>query len=351
MTSVIIDPAIIQLPSEQATREEVEKWLETLECWLKEALTAPFVWLHYQQASQLLEANGHFPSFLHLSQLQQKYHLDINVSQIARNVNNYFRDNNLDVEDYLNTLDYAVEMAEKSIFIKPEQFITRLPTYLHEGLSLLFANLCTCKYIEHPFGKNLYIATLVLTDGSREIAISCVVLDILPDFPRPLDNKITQKISLLITPDDLQPLTDVVDVWAKGEQAIIHIIEKQYKKDQPNADFSMSILRLGPRFIKSVNERELDTNGVILQSIIRAASNVVADRAKDISGYKLHPYRQSEAADSPQLIRNSDHARAWRLMLQKGGAGWRLHYWQVPTAQGYEIELANVCKESERIIY
>jgi hypothetical protein len=351
MTSIIIDPAIIQLPPEQATRDEVEKWLETLTSWLKEALTAPFMWLHYQQASQLLEANEQFPSFLHLKQLRQKYQLDINVSQISRNVNDYFRDNSLDLEEHLNTLEYAVEMAENSILIEPTQFITRSPIYLHEGLYLLFANLCTCKYIEHPFGKRLYIATLMLEEGSKEITISVAILDILPDFPRPVDNKITQKIPLLITPDDLQPLTDIINGWAKGEQAIVYLIEQQYKKDQPNAKFSSGMLRLGSHFIESVNERGLDTNETILQSIVRAVSNVLADRAKDISGYRLHPYRKSEAADSPQHIRDSDHARAWRLMIQKGGAGWRLHYWQIPTSQGYEIELANICKESERIIY
>ncbi len=111
-------------------------------------------------------------------------------------------------------------------------------------------------------------------------------LDALPDFDRPADNKITQKIPLLITP-----------------------------------------------------------------GIIRAASNVIADKAKDMPGYQLHAYRKSETADSPQLIRDSDHARAWRLMIQKHGAGWRLHYWQIPTAQGYQIEFANICKESERKIY
>jgi hypothetical protein len=38
-------------------------------------------------------------------------------------------------------------------------------------------------------------------------------------------------------------------------------------------------------------------------------------------------------------------------MLQKHGAGWRLHYWQISTAEGIIIEFANVGKESEREIY
>jgi hypothetical protein len=38
-------------------------------------------------------------------------------------------------------------------------------------------------------------------------------------------------------------------------------------------------------------------------------------------------------------------------MIQKHGAAWRLHYWQIPTPEGSMIEFANVCKESEREIY
>jgi hypothetical protein len=34
-------------------------------------------------------------------------------------------------------------------------------------------------------------------------------------------------------------------------------------------------------------------------------------------------------------------------MLQQHGAGWRLHYWKIPTHEGYIIEFANVCRESE----
>jgi hypothetical protein len=88
-----------------------------------------------------------------------------------------------------------------------------------------------------------------------------------------------------------------------------------------------------------------------LRSILKAASAVIADKAREISGYRLHHFRESEAADAPQLIRSSDQAKAWRLMLQKHGAGWRLHYWQISTPEGIIIEFANVGKESEREIY
>lgn len=351
MANIVIDPVIVMTPADDLAKPEVEVWLENLIIWLQEALTAPFTWLHYRQASELLEAHGQFPNFARLKQLQQKHRLNINISQIARNVNAFFRDETLDLESHLQRLEYAIEPEIGSITIKPEQFIARLPEYMHEGLQILLANCCACKHVDLPFGQELHIATLALTNVSREITVSVVIIYALPDFARPADNRIAQTIPLLITPDDLLPLTDFIDLWAKGEHGILYAIKQQYKRDWPDNTINPLRFRLGPRFIESVNERGLNSNEIVLRSMIRAASYVIADKVKEIPGYRLHQFRTGETADSPQLIRDSDHARAWRLMIQKHGAGWRLHYWQIPTPEGSTIEFANICKESEREIY
>ena len=104
MANIVIDPVIIVVPPKDASRAEVEVWVENLAIWLKEALTAPFIWLHFRQASELLEAHEQFPNFAYLKYLQQKYRLDINISQLARFVNEFFRDETLDLEDYLKRL-------------------------------------------------------------------------------------------------------------------------------------------------------------------------------------------------------------------------------------------------------
>ncbi|HLG65146.1 MAG TPA: hypothetical protein VKY19_24645 [Ktedonosporobacter sp.] len=354
MANIVIDPAIITIPSDTTSREDVERWLEHLTIWLKEALSAPFTWLHYRAATELLSGYGQFPGFEQLRQLQRKYHLDINISQIASNINSFFREDSFDLETHLNNLEYAAEFKQGTIVVEPGQFIARSPEYLHDGFSALLASCCICKYIEQPLGQNLHLATLALDGGLKELAVSVVVLDVLPDFAFPPDNKIAQIFPLLITPDDLQPLINVIECWDDGERGIIYAIEQRCKKDHFHAGSTSPFLykfRLGPRFIQSVNERGLDTNEILLQTIIRAASYIIADRAKDISSYQLHQFRQSETPDSPQLVREGDHAKAWRLMLQRRGAGWRLHYWQIFTPDGCIIEFANVGKESEREIY
>ena len=285
-----------------------------------------------------------------LKELQQKHSLNININQVTRRLNDFLRNYKLDLAEHLKFLEFVIDPEIDSINIKPEQFIARLPDYLHDSVPILLADCCACKHIELPLGQNLHIATQVLPNSAREITVSVVILDALPNFARSPDNKITQTLPLLITPDDLQPLVNIVQVWAKGMQAIIYTIQQQYKKEiglilKPDA------FRLGPRFIESVNERGLNRDKIVLNSFIRAAAHVIADRAKDRKGYKLHKLREDKTADSPQRTRNSDQAKAWRLMLQQHGAGWRLHYWQIPIDEGFIIKFANVCKESEHEIY
>jgi hypothetical protein len=276
------------------------------------------------------------------------------IWQIANALNAFFRGENeesIEVEAYLKSLEeYAVEFADGSVVVDPKQLVTRLPEYLYYDMHLLLAECCACKHVGHTFGQTLRIATQPLTSNFKEVTVSATVVCGLPDATFLPDTTITQNLPLLITPNDLQPLTDIIDLWSKGEYGIIYAIQQQYKKEI-GVILESDAFRLGPRFIESVNERRLDTNEIVLNSIIRAASDVIANRAKDRKGYRLHEFRQSETADSPQFTRDGDQAKAWRLMLQKHGAGWRLQYWQIPTHKGYMIEFANVCKESEREIY
>jgi len=81
------------------------------------------------------------------------------------------------------------------------------------------------------------------------------------------------------------------------------------------------------------------------------AAATIAGEIKHLPGAKLHPLGRSPAPDSPQRMRGQDQASAWRIDVMKYGAGWRLHYWHIPGADGGRIEFSNVCKESEDTIY
>ncbi len=350
MANIFVDPVIVMTPPDNTSRDGLEVWLTNLTLWLQEALTSPFEWLHFVQATNLLQESGRFPDFNLLKSWQKKYRLDINISQIARNVNAFFRNEEFDLKQTLGRLAYDFEVETGSIRINPAQFATRWLDTIHEDMHTLFAATCVSKCLNHDVARELRIATLAFPHAAREIEISAVIVDAIPDFPRNADNTISQTFPLLFTPDDLLPLIDIIELWDKGAKGLIYAIEQQFKKDWSEIVSQPMRFIIGRCLIESVNDAGLDTNENTLRRIVKSAAAVIADQAKSIKGYKLHELRESEAANSPQRTRASDNAKAWRLMLGKHGAGWRMHYWQIPTLEGSIIEFSNVVKESDDFI-
>lgn len=351
MFSIFVDPVIIMAPSDHESRAEIEAWLDNLDMWLKEALTSPFSWLHSIQATDYLQSSGLFPGFELLRNWQRKYQLNINPAQVVKNVNEFFRNPDFDLKQTLDKFEYDFEVKAGTISVSPVQFIARWPDSILEDMQWLLVATCVSKCLNHSISRDLQIATLKLSQSVREIEISATIVESLPDFPREGDNIMTVIFPLLFTPDDLLPMIDVIELWDKGEKGLSYAIEQQFKKDWQETVPQPLKFRLGSAFIESVNDVGMDTNDTILRRIVRAAAAVIADQAKHIEGYKLHERRQSEAANSPQYTRSRDNAKAWRLMIGKHGAGWRMHYWQIPTHEGSIIEFSNVVKESDETIY
>lgn len=115
MSTILIDPASITTPSVDASREEIEDWLDNLQMLLKEALGSHSNWLHAVELTQLLRENGRFPNFETLRSWQRKYKLDINPKLIERDVNTFFRDKN---HDALKNTQHLVEFKTENDIIK-----------------------------------------------------------------------------------------------------------------------------------------------------------------------------------------------------------------------------------------
>jgi|GEM_PF-2835604 len=350
MANIFVDPVIVTTPPDNTSRDGIEEWLANLTIWLQEALTSPFEWLHFVQATDLLQESGRFPDFNLLKNWQKRYRLDINIIQIARSINDFFRNEDFDLKQTLDRLEYDFEVETGSISINPAQFIVRWLDAIHQEMHSLFAATCVSKCLNHDLARELRIATSAFPHSVREIEVSAVIVDAIPDFPRSADNSISQTFPLLFTPDDLLPLIDVIELWDRGTKGLLYAIEQQFKKDWYETASDPMKFILGRCFIDSVNDAGLDTNEHMLRRIVKSAAAVIADQAKNIKGYKLHELRETEAANSPQRTRARDNAKAWRLMLGKHGAGWRLHYWQIPTLEGSIIEFSNVVKESDDTI-
>ena len=347
MPDIFVDPAIVMIPADNVTRNGIVEWIDNLTVWLQEARSSPYAWLHSIQATELLLDSGRFPTFVTLRNWQQKYRLNIDAARIAGQVNQFFLDKERDLNWKLETLGFLVEAEAGSISVRPDLFASRWLDTIHDQMYLLLVTMCACKHTDHPFTRELHIATLRLPVIDKEIEITAIITDALPDFPRDADNRISQKFPLLFAPDDLLPLINVIELWDKGAKGLIYAIEQQFRKDRHESVEKPMQFILGRCFIESVNDAGLDTNEQMLRRIVKSAAAVIADQAKNIKGYKLHELRETEAANSPQRTRSRDNAKAWRLMLEKHGAGWRLHYWQIPAEEGSIIEFSNVVKESD----
>jgi len=350
MVNIFVDPVIIMTPPDNQSEAEIEVWLNNLDIWLKEALTSPYIWLHSVRATDQLQSNGRFPGFELLRNWQRKYRLDINPVQLGKNVNEFFRNEDFDLKHNLDRLGFDFEVEAGSVSIIPAQFTARWPNSILEDMHWLLIATCVSKCLEHSITRELRIATLAFQHTAREIEVSAIIVDAIPDFPRNVDNTISQTFPLLFTPNDLLPLINVIELWDKGVKGLVYAIEQQFKKDWREIVSQPMQFIIGRCFIESVNDAGLDTSENMLRRIVKSAAAVIADQAKTIKGYKLHELRETEAGNSPQRTRSRDNAKAWRLMLEKHGAGWRLHYWQIPTEEGSIIEFSNVVKESDDTI-
>lgn len=342
-SSIFIDPVIVMTPAQGANKTVVEEWLHNLVTWLKEALSGQNEWLHCIEATGLLEENGHFPSFATLRSLQRTYQLDINPSVIAREVNTFFRNPDWDLQARLEDLGYLVEAQDGSISIHPARIPARWPAYIQKEMQQVLITTCACKCTNHSLTSDFHMVTLKLPEQTREVTISAIVIDALPDIARDIDNKIAQTFPLLFSPEDIA-LPDIVHLWQQGEAGIRKAIDYQYKK---NWHHTALTYRFSPSFFSTIQDAELDTNALVLMKIVRAAAAVIANKAKDVDAYDLRHLRESKTADNKQHTRLADNAKAWRLTLIKEGVGWRMHYWQIPTLDGSVIEFANLLKKHD----
>jgi len=349
MPNIFVDPIIVAAPSANAAANVVAVYLDALYQWLEEALNSPHNWLYSDKAIAKLWDNDQYPD-PKLLQDWSRIHgdqIDVNIGLISRWLAMFFNPE-FNLEQSLENLGYLIEPEEQTIIIQPETYSLRWQGLMRDEMSLLLAKTCAYKHIGFAFTNELYIATLAFKCVNKEIVISTKILDSEPAFD--WQNIITYPFPLLFTPDDLPPPTDILLLWDKGEQGMRYAIDRWCKQDwQHSVAWEY---RFRASFFETIREAELDVDMLVLMKIVRAAAAIITNNAKGVEKYRLRQLRESKTADSKQRTRLEDNAKAWRLTIVPDGAGWCMHYWQVPAQQGSVIELANILKEqAPREIY
>jgi hypothetical protein len=345
MADIFVDPIIVVAPAANAEGDVIVAYLDNLYKWLEEGLNSPHRWFYSNETTYQLLESGQYPHSELLQHWQRIHKIDINIHQISRLLNQFFNEET-NLEPNLEQQGYLIEPDLASILIQPEQFSARWPTPINNAMYLLLAKLGACKHMGDSFSKELRVATLALKDTKREIEVSAKIVESVPDFAWN-DQQFTQTFALLFTPDDLPPPTDIISLWDQGEKGMRYAIDHWYKHYWKNTVPQPLPYSFRLCFFDSINANGLNINARVLMKIVRAATDVIAEKAKDIKAYNLRQLREDKTADSKQRTRSDDNAKAWRLTLISEGAGWRMHYWQVPTPEGNFIEFANILKKHD----
>lgn len=353
MNNILIDPVVLIVPSEDATRETVSAWIENLNVWLAEAFDSHHRWLHLAEMLHACLEYDHLPNFELFRRWQKKYGkdgLEIDIPELMNRISDFFLKEEFELgsklEDHLMEAGYVIEPGESSISIAPRQFVDRWPDAIRDKMSLLLATACAGKCKGEVFASRLYIATLALPGGKREIEVSAVITFI-SDKEGQIDQEIAEILPLLFTPEDIEPL-DAVSLWNRGEKGLLKAIEQKYRYDWQTQAPKPLPCKIGPRFMESITSR-LDVTEALLRQIVKTMAGVVADKP-ELLKYKPHEVREREEAGTPQLVRESDGARAWRITITPEGAGWRMHYWKGYHPQlGSFIEFSNVLTKHDPV--
>jgi hypothetical protein len=345
MVDIFVDPIIVVAPGANAERDVVVAYLNNLYRWLEEGLNSPHNWFYSVNAANKLLESEQYPHSELLQHWQRMHKIDINIRQISRWLNQFFNEET-NLELNLEQQGYLIEPEPTSITIYPEHFSTRWSIPIHDEMYTILAKVGACKHMGSSFAEALQIATLVLPIEQREIEVSAKILASEPDFAWN-EQSFTQVLTLLFTPDDLPPPIDIVSLWDKGEKGMRYAIDHWHKHDWQGSVAKPLPYNFRTCFFDSIRENGLDVNLQVLMRIVRAASAIIAEKAKDVKTYNLRQLRESKTADSKQRTRPEDNAKAWRLTISHEGVGWRMHYWQVPAPEGSFIEFANILKKHD----
>lgn len=345
MNEIFIDPIIITIPQEDAAKEEIELYLENLRLWLEEALVAPHTWSYSANAAVRLMEHGRYPTPQVMKRWTSIYEVDINTRQLSVWTSQILNEEH-DIEFRLEQ-DYLVELDTTSTFIEPEQFHKRWIQPIGKELFVLIAKLGACRHLGSALAYGLFIATSAFINPEKKITISTTIVASEPNLDANADCSCIQTFPLLYTPEDLPPPTDMVTLWDEGEKAVHYAIDKYYRHYWPNAHSQPLTFSLLPSFFQTVEEKGIDTQELALKKYIVAMATVLTWDTHELhTRYNLRPLRVDKAADAPQTVRD-DGAKAWRMTIIPEGAGWRLHFWKLSTANGDVIEFANILKKHD----
>ncbi|MFO0589669.1 MAG: hypothetical protein U0441_19175 [Polyangiaceae bacterium] len=299
--------------------------------------------------SRAIKDQGRFPSFETLRRAQQVSGADVNTAGLLRRVSRFFQAEEHDLHAITAT---RCVVSEGEPTVEPIAILDRNLPEIRAPLTDVLSCLACDKSAGERFARDAHFVTPPLVgfpeDGAHKelrIAGSVALVDPEEISKRLRNESFDERFSLLFSPDDLSRF-DHEAVLAGGAAGLSGMIAASAGASYPDA--VLSVLQIGNHFWRSLEKTGILQDSGATAKLLKICACILADRHEEMN-VDRRDLRRSAAPDSKQRTRESDGAKAWRLTITKTGAGYRLHYWDVPASaeRGRTIELANVLRERE----
>ena len=349
MPSFVVDPILCTIPETDAEPSEVARWLAALEAWLVALEGSPFVWRHFLGCTAVLVEIGRFASFDRVRAAVRRAGVDVNVGKLLQQISQFFQDEARDLQAITATKCAVVTEVEPAI--APPELLTRNLSEargpLRDGLLCLACD----RAAGEAFARDLRLVTSPFPDGVKEVSVAGTVELTDPESmtARLSSQALRESFPFLFSPRDLFAFNREA-LLAGGAGAFCALVTSialaTYPGSQPLAS------SLGSQLWKSLEKSGILEDAFATGKLLRICAATLANRLDELNVGR-RPKRETDSPSSAQQTRESDGAEAWRLTITKAGAGYRLHYWDVPARgdeQAEQIEFANVLRETDPVV-
>jgi hypothetical protein len=236
-------------------------------------------------------------------------------------------------EDYVGIQAVLVESAH----IEPDTVLTRLGESTRAAFrdGLFLAALVDTRSRQ---GQGVVVGSPALPAAGLGVAGRISAIETTDGVVEELDLHVAREIEVVSDACFLDVAEDLATLYARPIEAVA-LICRSIGVDVKE----LPTVTAGPLFVDSLTRLGVHRADGVLRQVYRRAAQALVGELPKIAGARLHPVRESSAADADQVVR-SDGGRLWRCMVTKHGAGYRLHYWQKGDGS---IELEALMKESD----
>lgn len=291
-----------------------------------------FDWCIFFECLSEMLSNGRLIDFEYLRKINNEQRVDINLRRIANTINEIYRKEN-DFLKHNKTKEICYEKAE--VQITPE-FI------LEEMDELIKSKTKHSLYLIGLDKVDFSFFTFKCPDKMIQISGTIKVELVEPDdIDRIGYSEINHSFQIRDNVDLLWELYSNELAFLEEEKLFKYYVLSYIEKSTKTANSENYRIILGKEFHKTC--LSILSQSEVFNKMMRKIDDIISDR--NGSG-NIRELRTNESPDSPGMKRESDNASAYRITIEKSGAGWRLHYWKSST----QIELSNILKKNDGLV-